>query len=289
MDKGSFSLIGLGSLSEPMTKLIESVSSAIGVLYEPTRVRRKAKADTDAAMIQAKGNIEIHEIEARAQRRINEVEIRRQRNIESIIRMAASQLPETVSKEPVDKDWMAQFFNYCQDVCNEEMQSVWARLLAREVAEPGKFTLRTLNTVKLLLPEEAQLFERCTRYLCQDQRLYYSFVKDFLADQRGFSDWVFHHLNDIGLFSVRLFGHINRETTTIVYFNKQFTVTKSNVEDESDFGTIYGYYELTMLGQELLTLCNPKPDYEYFKALYHSFKSDEDLQVSKITKAKKNI
>ncbi len=37
-------LINLGKLSKPATVLIEKVSSAIGFLYEPNRIKRKAKA-----------------------------------------------------------------------------------------------------------------------------------------------------------------------------------------------------------------------------------------------------
>src|SRR5262245_15631678 len=37
-------------LTEPVTKLIESISTGIGVLYEPIRIRRKAQADAEAIL-----------------------------------------------------------------------------------------------------------------------------------------------------------------------------------------------------------------------------------------------
>ena len=37
----------VGNLTEPITKLVESVADAIGVLYEPTRIVKKAKADAE--------------------------------------------------------------------------------------------------------------------------------------------------------------------------------------------------------------------------------------------------
>lgn len=40
--------LSLSGLSEPGTKLIEKISDAIGVLYEPTRIRKKAKAEAEA-------------------------------------------------------------------------------------------------------------------------------------------------------------------------------------------------------------------------------------------------
>jgi hypothetical protein len=48
-----FSLIDLKALSEPACKLIETVGYAIGALYEPTRIVRKAKAEAKAMKVQA--------------------------------------------------------------------------------------------------------------------------------------------------------------------------------------------------------------------------------------------
>ena len=50
----SNSLINLGDLGKPIDTLIHKISDATGVLYEPTRIRRKAKAKSDAAIISAK-------------------------------------------------------------------------------------------------------------------------------------------------------------------------------------------------------------------------------------------
>ena len=50
----SNSLINLGDLAKPIDTLIHKISDATGVLYEPTRIRRKAEAESDAAIISAK-------------------------------------------------------------------------------------------------------------------------------------------------------------------------------------------------------------------------------------------
>src|SRR5947208_71749 len=142
----NFSLIDTKALSEPVTKLIEAVRSAVGVIYEPTNIRRKAKAESDAAIIKLGGEIELRDIAQRASERINNRELRRQKNIESIVTQAQEELPETVDKHPVNEDWITQFFNLSQDVGDSEMQTVWARLLAGEVARPEGFSLRTLQT-----------------------------------------------------------------------------------------------------------------------------------------------
>lgn len=56
MSGNGFSLIDQKGLSEPVTKLVDTVSSGVGILYEPTRIRRKARAEADAAIILARGD-----------------------------------------------------------------------------------------------------------------------------------------------------------------------------------------------------------------------------------------
>jgi hypothetical protein len=75
MGESNISLIDLGKLSEPATKLIDTVANAVGVTYEPTRVRRKAKAEADATIIIAKSHQEIRGIELRAAERLRKREV----------------------------------------------------------------------------------------------------------------------------------------------------------------------------------------------------------------------
>lgn len=157
MGDSKFSIVDLGKLSKPLTKLIESVSGAVGLVYEPTRIRRRAKAEADAMLIFADAEIEVGK---RAARRLAVQEVRRQENIEMVVESAAQLLPETVSEEPVDPDWMSRFFADAADVSEEHLQEIWAKLLAQEVAEPGRCSRRTLSILKEMNWEDARRFER---------------------------------------------------------------------------------------------------------------------------------
>jgi len=207
-----FSLVDLGSISEPITKLIETVSNAIGVLYEPKQIVRKAIAEKEAAIIRAEADVEIDKIHSRAekekeqqqedaqgvislayklsasqelqrdvqiesievrtQKRISIQEIRRQINTESIINKAVKYLPEKVSDEKVDDDWVRFFFNYAQDISNSDIQNIWAKLLAGEVAKPGSFSYRAINTLRLFNQHEAIVFST----YCRQVTVFYKVV-----------------------------------------------------------------------------------------------------------------
>ncbi|MCW5202642.1 DUF2806 domain-containing protein [Desulfobulbus sp. US5] len=86
--------------------------------------------------------------------------MRRQRNIEQTIRHTAEELSqeEKVSAEPVDEDWTTRFFNIAEDVSNEQMQQLWGRILAGEIKKPKTYSLRTLEALRNISPEEAEVF-----------------------------------------------------------------------------------------------------------------------------------
>ncbi len=58
-------LINLGDLSKPATVLVEKVCNAVGIVYEPTRIRRKAHAEADAQQILAAGQMEADALQRR--------------------------------------------------------------------------------------------------------------------------------------------------------------------------------------------------------------------------------
>ena len=172
MTENKFSLVDLGKLSKPISKLIEAVSQGIGTLYEPTKIRRRARAQADGALIKVEADIKKKELLHRAVNRFAFQEISRQENIENIIEIAAKSLPETVSEDPVDKDWISRFFEECKDVSNQELQKLWARLLAGEVASPGSCSRKTLTILKDLSQHDAELFSKICRLTWNTSRRY---------------------------------------------------------------------------------------------------------------------
>lgn len=155
---------------KPLEKLVEVISQGIGTLHEPRRIRKKADADAykigiiekAKALAAAESNdIRLGQIKRMEERTFHK-ELQRQENVEKINQIAAQsiQSEETVSEEPVDKDWTTRFFNIAEDVSSEEMQNLWGQILAGEVKTPGSYSLRTLETLKNLSQKEAKTFLR---------------------------------------------------------------------------------------------------------------------------------
>src|SRR5262245_8342390 len=136
------SLINLGDISKTATVLIEKVSTAIGAVFQPYQIKRiaraEAQAEIEAKKIRLLGNIDIEltEIQQRGLVRLIAEQAKQQENIENITREALNDLNDDAHPEKMDDDWIANFFDRAKLVSDEEMQSLWARLLAEEANTP---------------------------------------------------------------------------------------------------------------------------------------------------------
>lgn len=179
----AFEIKDLAGLSQPLTKLVEVVSNGIGTRFRPTTVIRDADARAYEIKAIAKAEAEAEEIRrtvrldglveridsasggdtvlaARARQRLLVREIEGQLNVEAIANSAAELLPSTVSDEPISSDWRRKFFLHAENVCEVDMQFLWGKVLAGEIATPGSFSTRTLDVLKSLSKVEAEHF-RC--------------------------------------------------------------------------------------------------------------------------------
>ena len=145
-------LFSLGDLSKPATLLIEKISDAVGGIAKPWQIVRVARAEVKAETIRAKGRIQISEMEERALLRMVREEGKKQENIENITAKAIANLSSDAKPENIENDWISHFFDRCRLISDEEMQSLWANILAGEANNPGTFSKKTVELVATLDP-----------------------------------------------------------------------------------------------------------------------------------------
>ena len=154
----SISLVG--KLSKPANTLIEKISNAVGILFQPRQIRRIAKAKADAALVEVKSEIEITDLHRRAARRWIEEEAQHQKNMEDVTAKALPQLNENANPGAIEDDWLVNFFDKSRIVSDNEMQDLWSRVLAGEANAPGTYSRRTVNFLSDLDKAEADLFTK---------------------------------------------------------------------------------------------------------------------------------
>ena len=180
-------------------KLLDYAASGIGSVAGPMLASWKARQEARAKSIAAQGEAEAQRILADGQattmgiiasaqadarailvspdstvqgqldfgtvvtQRIQFQEEKRLSNVAAVIGQTAQELGDReVQDHEVDHDWTARFFNDVQDVSSEEIQRLWAKILAGEVERPGNTSFKAMNILKGLDRTTANLF----RTLC---------------------------------------------------------------------------------------------------------------------------
>lgn len=258
--------LDIGKLSKPATVLIEKISNAVGILYEPKRIINNAKAEAEAKKIQAIANLEINELEQRALERFIHQEARKQKNIEDITAEAIKSLPETADVSKLDEDWIAHFFGNCDKTSDREMQSLWGRILSEEASKAGSFSKRTINLVATLNKKDAELFTNLCQFVWmagEPVPLIFDFSNSIYSDQNiNFS--TLNHLQTIGLVSFNtLTGFIKPglpKFFSIFYYGSQ--INFECPADENNQLKI-GQVIFTEAGKELVPICGSQPNNEF--------------------------
>ena len=82
-------------------------------------------------------------------------------NFEAVVDKAESMVGEnTIEDKPMDDNWKAPFYDAVVDISLEDTQEIWARVLAREIQNPGSTSTRALGILKTLDKSTAQIFEK---------------------------------------------------------------------------------------------------------------------------------
>ena len=167
-------------------KLVELTASGIGAIAGTFLATWKARKEGQARIVAAEADAKISQIRTDAHAKARELlvsedsiaggeidiadlvserityqERKRQTNIRGVVAKAAAVLEhKEVSATKTDHDWAARFFNEVQDVSSEEMQKLWAKVLAGEVERSGSTSIRTLGILRDLDQSTAELFAK---------------------------------------------------------------------------------------------------------------------------------
>jgi hypothetical protein len=269
MDDSEGKLINItlaGDLSKSASLLIEKVSDALGGLLNPWQKKRVSKAEADAALTMAKADIEITDLQRRATIRRLAEDARDQENIENITKKAIPLLDESAKPQEMENDWIANFFNTCKIVTDDEMQSLWSRVLAGEANKPGSYSRRTVNALESLDKRDAELFTALCGFVITHNEspwLFIDNVDDPVYKSSNITIESLYHLDEIGLVNYgpglgaeRLHLMELSEYETIYYFKRSITLKFKGPNNNNLY---VGFAKLTKIGKELAPICGAKP------------------------------
>lgn len=226
----------------------------------------------------------------RALKRAQLQKAQRQLNIEAVMSAALSICPDVVSKGRPDPDWLEHFIALAEDIANHTMQTLWAKILVGETLSPGTFSIKSLQTLKLMTQREASALQKCAPlcgYLEQEGSYhillgYYKKPSFFDLLRKGNKETInvaqaglsfpnILTLMDIGLLyrkEIESASLKQGQSLTLNFANTKLTlVPKSN-------DLVLSYYKLTQTGDELKRLINA-PLHPSYKQLLEQALDDE--------------
>lgn len=296
------------AITLPVEKLINTVSNAIGKMYEPRNIRKKAEAkaneieiisevirnnrdipivyNSEGVSIDA-GNYE--EIAKRTSSCIAYQEISKQQNIESVVDSAYDELEkiENVSSEAVNHDWVSRFFNSVEDISDEYMQKIWGRILAGEIKSPNSYSYRTLEKLRNMSQQEAQYFQLVSSLSLKDKdnnnhNRRFILAYDELIMKYGVNFEFILTLEECGLIksqNLSLTFEVSDEQTGIIYNSRIIGIFKGKEKNLTKVDI--PIYIFTESGKQLINVIYPETNSQYILDCLHVIsKSHYDVTIT---------
>lgn len=171
--------------------------------------------------------------------------------------------------EPLDFDWLMRFYDTVNSVTDDDMRNLWASILAGETVSPGRFSLRTLETIRNLLPTEADLFQKLAGNFVRDMSGNYCLIgtTENLLDINscyGINDETLYILDDCGLIAgsrVEIELFYGDEDYCFAVDGLLMVLSSTNIDNKD--AVIYSY-PLSSAGKQLMEILEKSPNEEYF-------------------------
>ncbi|WP_213942570.1 DUF2806 domain-containing protein [Klebsiella variicola] len=97
---------------------------------------------------------------------------------------------DEVLDDEVDLDWINRWKEYAISFSTEDLQLLWAKVLAGEIKNPGKFSIRTLEFIKTLTREEAIEIEGLIPFIFDCGMIYRGYLGEVRGLKRTINKWL---------------------------------------------------------------------------------------------------
>ncbi|MBO9728408.1 MAG: DUF2806 domain-containing protein [Chitinophaga sp.] len=230
-------------------------------------------------------------LEERTRERFIYQQAKKQLNIESVTSIAADELKEEgeINNVEIDTEWINRYFNIVEDISSEELQILWGKILAGEIKRPQSFSLRTLELIKNLSKEEAELITRVGNFalgIAGSSTIFRGSENNYLK-KYGISYFDVVLLVQIGIIQpgeTTAFQYQKieeKETSAILYGNLALVLER----EAGDTGKSLPIYLYTKAGNEINKLLEIKPNLEYLADVANYLKGDKSRTKYGIVKS----
>jgi hypothetical protein len=279
MNNNMLEIKDLAGLSEPLCRVIDCLYKGISSLASPIVYRRMERAKMQIESNRADQNAMIFLKEAMAQDFITVARTTRDKqeiaNITAIYGMALQELQMVdtlkLPEKQVSSEWAACFYDNAKYCGDEEVQILWAGILAGEIQAPGSFFKRTLSNLRLVEKHEAEWFCDLCRYVIEG-----SYFPLLLLENETISFNRFQSLVDAGF--------VNAEQGRLIIDKDEIIPLKSQKIDVHciEKGFNLPVYTLTDMGAQLYSLVPVETDGKFLNELVRIMNESTKIVVKVI-------
>ncbi|MCY4220085.1 MAG: DUF2806 domain-containing protein [Thiotrichales bacterium] len=182
-----------------------------------------------------------------------------------------------------------KIFRGAQDASDEYMRKLWARVLAGEIESPGQVSPRTLDILKNMAQEDAQLFKDICDFVINGDFVYYPETYQSTHPILHFDNIL--HLQNIGLvystgFLSKTIRYISNNKLFFLH-NKYISLIGENEDPDVD-RIVIPVFLLTNYGKELYHIMECEICMDYLQ-LFSSFLNENKCRLSFARIIKRNL
>ena len=223
----------------------------------------------------------------RSNYRLQYQQARKEHNIESVIGKTVLELEDKTveSTDDVDEDWLNRFFNIVEDVSDEQLQSLWSRILAGEILQPHSYSLRLLEFLRNISKDELELILKIMPFITGKK----IFKNDNILSKYGINYELILKLDEIGILNssamISQYYDLNNNEQASLFDNKEIICLVNNKSSEKKHISI-PIFTVHEIGLKLQKLSNTKMNVDFVKEILTSISKENNEICFSLNKIK---
>lgn len=191
-----------------------------------------------------------------------------------------------------DLDWFMRFYEIVGNISDEKVQDMWARIMAGEISNPHSYSLSTIDVLKNIGKQEAELFSDVLSYCIVNGCDILLPNYDTYLERCGINYSQVMRLSELGLIyndaTIVLNTPISQEEK-ILFLNGNYIITIRSQKAHITNAKIK-QFPLTTVGKELASLVEGSVSDSDFIAFAKTLAEDKnvEIQVHEIVKLEGN-
>jgi hypothetical protein len=261
--------LGVQLPTVPMPQTVRNFDKAVGRILLAAGENVEARIKVNTAKAKARGKIDVEGL-YRTEEERRKIENRASTTRTALEEMRANPSEEDAQSE-IDDDWLNFFARLAEDKSSEELQSLFARILAGEVRRPGSFSLRTTQTIATLSKSDAEKLSKLLSFAVIEQFIPFATADIPTTDNGGPSAEARLFLTELGVAgNPSRYGGVQMNLTAVpnnatLFDASHGAIMVINQTPEVVTFSILGQV-LTGTGRELIKIANPPAtDIEFLK------------------------